>query len=108
VCRGSLDSQWPLHIPVNEEKLLLGGDCCISLSHMDNPPRHLCLPAAHFLLFLGLLVCFLPLFVFVHRFKVDDSYLMGAREVGSIPEELLQGQGWLIFLTVLFLRAGKC
>jgi hypothetical protein len=28
------------------------------------------------------------IFVSVHGFKVEDSYFVGYREVGSIPEEL--------------------
>jgi hypothetical protein len=45
--------------------------------------------------------------MFVHGFKVEDSRLAGAREVGSIPEELLRGQGWVIFYTGLFLGRVK-
>jgi hypothetical protein len=47
-------------------------------------------------------VCFLALFLslLVHGFKVADSRLVGAREVGSIPKELLRCQGWVIFRMV--------
>jgi hypothetical protein len=41
---------------------------------------------------LGLLVCFLPLFRTLW-FGMEDYRLVVYREVGSIPEELLPGQG---------------
>ena len=41
---------------------------------------------------LGLLVCFLPLF-WTLWFGMEDYRLVVYREVGSIPEELLLGQG---------------
>jgi hypothetical protein len=46
------------------------------------------------LVMLGLLVCFLPLFRTLW-FGMEDYRLVVYREVGSIPEELLQGQGWV-------------
>jgi hypothetical protein len=48
---------------------------------------------------LGLLACFLPLFlsVFVHGFEVEDSCFAEYREVGSILEELLHDQGVISF-----------
>jgi hypothetical protein len=47
-----------------------------------------------FLDMLGLLVCFLPLFRTLW-FGTEDCRLVVYREVGSIPEELLHGQGWI-------------
>jgi hypothetical protein len=52
-------------------------------------------------------VCFLSLLynlflVFVRRFKVEDSCLVGRGEVGSIPEELLLSQGRNHFYRTIF------
>jgi hypothetical protein len=82
--------------------------------NMDNPPRHTCLPwFIFFCLKLGLLVCCLPvLFVFGHRFRVEDYCLAVYCEVGSIPKGLLRGQGRIhfylgLFSFLLFLGEGK-
>jgi hypothetical protein len=48
-----------------------------------------------FLDMLGLLVCFLPLFRTLW-FRMEDYRLVVYREVGSIPEELLLGQGRVV------------
>jgi hypothetical protein len=67
----------------------------------DNPPGYLlsargtvfgALCAVGLLDMLGLLVCFLPLF-WTLWFGIEDYRLVVYREVGSIPEELLLGQG---------------
>jgi hypothetical protein len=34
---------------------------------------------------------------YVHRYKVEDYYLVVYCEAGSTPEELLQGQGRILF-----------
>jgi hypothetical protein len=47
-----------------------------------------------FLDMLGLLVCFLPLFLTLW-FRMEDYRLVVYREVGSILKELLLGQGWV-------------
>jgi hypothetical protein len=58
-----------------------------------------------FLDLLGLLVCFLPLFLTL-QFGMEDYRLVVYREVTSIPEELLQGQdGFFLFsFLVVWLR----
>jgi hypothetical protein len=67
----------------------------------DNPPGYLlsargtvfgALCTDGLLDMLGLLVCFLPLF-WTLWFGMKDYRLVVYREVGSIPEELLLGQG---------------
>jgi hypothetical protein len=50
-----------------------------------------------FLDMLGLLVCFQPL-VRTLWFVIEDYRLVVYREVGSIPEELLLGQGQVFYL----------
>jgi hypothetical protein len=52
---------------------------------------------------LGLLGCFLPLFLALLTVRDGDSCFVGYREVGFIPEELLQGQGWISSLLLLLL-----
>jgi hypothetical protein len=49
--------------------------------------------------------CFIS--VLVHRFKVEDSRLVGECEVGSIPEELLLGQGGFYSTGPLFMWGKK-
>jgi hypothetical protein len=82
---------------------------------MDNSPRHVCLPIVYFLLFkVGItgVLSTSVLFIFGHRFRVEDYNLVVYYEVSSIPKGLLRGQrrihfylGLISFL--LFLEEGK-
>jgi hypothetical protein len=65
------------------------------LNGIHRQPAETFVPArGSFSFVLGLLACFLSLFlpVFVHGFNVEDSCFVGYREVGCIPEEQLHGQ----------------
>jgi hypothetical protein len=83
---------------VHDPRLYLHIDLSIERRNMDNPPRHTCLLVVYFLLFkvgiTGVLSASV-LFVFGHRFRVEDYCLAVYCEVGSIPKGLLHGKGWI-------------
>jgi hypothetical protein len=72
------------------------------------PRQSLCLFVVLYLSLVWLLVfglCFVS--VCVHRFKIEVSRLGEASMVGSIPEDLLRGQGRILFYMGLFMGRGK-
>jgi hypothetical protein len=79
-------------------------DLSIERWHMDNPPRHSCLPMVYFLLFWDYwcAFCLCSFSVSGHRFRTEDYCLMVYCEVGSILYGLLRGQGRVYFYFCLF------
>jgi hypothetical protein len=100
---------------VHDPRLYLHIDFSIEQRNMDNPPRHTCLPVVYFLLFnIGItgVLSTSVLFVFGHRFRVEDYCSAVYCEVSSIPKGLLRDQGMIhfylgLFSFLLFLGEGK-